>query len=225
MAQPVPIYLQLPPQMGGTRFGPFTRRIDIGSDAKLNQIVLDSRHGIFPTHAVAVQNEPAVLTVQPAGPQAQVFVIPNDQAHTWPVRAPVQVRPGDTLVFGTPAGPRLMVWVDPKHLKSRDQILAEARQMGGDAGILHALGTALDKVFGPPTQGGIAGEVQRRAQAELLRKGPFREVYQLWSRARSGVFTSPRVIVGMAVAVFGMLTTGTLTCSGLVYTLYRVAMH
>lgn len=225
MAQHVPIYLQLPPQLGGTRFGPFTKRIDIGSDRKLNQIVLDSRQGIFPTHAVAVQTDTAVLTVQPARPQAQVFVIPNGQMQTWPVHGPVLVHPGDVLVFGTPAGPRFQVWVDPKHLKGRDQILTEAKSKGGEAGAMHALGAAVDSIFGAPKQGGIRGELQRRAQAELLTKGPGRGIYQLWTRARSGVLTSPRTIVALAIALFGLVTTGGLSCSGVILAFYRVVMY
>ena len=224
MAQTVPIYLQLPPQLGGTRFGPFTNRIDVGSDRKTCQLVLDGRHGVFPHHAVAVQNERAVLTLQPVGPQAQVFVIPYGQAQTWPVRAPVQVKPGDTIVFGTPAGPRFLVWVDPKHLKSREQVLAEAKAAGGEAGALHALGTALDGVIGGPKHGGYSGEIKRRAQAELLRSGPFQQMYGLWTRARSGSLTQPRVIVGIVFALLGIIGTGSLTCSGVFYAIYRVVM-
>ncbi len=230
MAQHVPIYLQLPPQLGGTRFGPFTKRIDIGSDRKLNQLVLDPRQGIFPNHAVAVQTEPAVLTVQPAGPQAQVFVIPYGQQQTWPVRGPVKVNPGDTLVFGTPMGPRVVVWVDPKHLKSKEQILAEAKAAGGEAGALLALGSAVDSVFGGPKAKsgggpGIAGEIQRQAQAKLLTTGAGRGAYSVITRARTGVFTSPRTLVAMGIALAGMLSAGSLTCSGVFYAIYRVVMQ
>ena len=43
-------FLQLPPELGGLRFGPFDQWIQIGSDPKRNQIVLDPAHGVFPSH-------------------------------------------------------------------------------------------------------------------------------------------------------------------------------
>lgn len=225
MAQHVPIYLCLPLDLGGTRFGPFTKRVDIGSDRTLNQLVLDSRHGIFPQHAVGVQSETGVLTLQPTGPQAQLFVMPNGQAHVWPIKGPVQVRPGDTVIFGTPAGPRFVVWVDPMHLKSSSQVMAEARAKGGDQGAMLALGSAVDRMFGAPSSSGIAGEIQRRAQAELLTTGAGSTAYNVAQRARTGAFTNPRAIVGAAVALLGLIGTGSVTCSGVLWALYRALMQ
>lgn len=225
MAQHVPIYLCLPVELGGTRFGPFTKRVDIGSDGKLNQLVLDSRHGIFPQHAVGVQSETGVLTLQPTGPQAQLFVIPNGQAHVWPIKGPVQVRPGDTVIFGTPAGPRFIVWVDPMHYKSSGQILNEAKAKGGDQGAMLALGSAVDRVFGAPSSGGIAGEIQRRAQAELLTTGAGSTAYNAVRKARTGALTNPRNLVAAGVAVLGLLGTGSITCSGVLWAVYRAMMQ
>ena len=201
-------------------------RIDIGSDNKLNALVLDGRHGVFPTHAVMQATDPpGTLVIQPTGPQCQVFVIPNGQTHPWPVKAPVQVKTGDQVVFGTPAGPRFVVQVDLSALRSAQEVVDHAARRGGEAGLLHALGTAMDRVFGPPAVGGVAGEIHRRSQSSLLTRSPFREVYAVWSRARSGVLTHPRAVVGLIVAITGLLFTGGLTCSGLSAAFYNVVMR
>jgi hypothetical protein len=212
--------------MGGTRFGPFGAKIEIGSDPKRNALVLDSRHGVFPTHAVVQQADPpGTLVVQPAGPQCQVFVIPQGQSHPWPVKAPVQVKTGDQLVFGTPTGPRFVVQVDLSALHGADHVMQQAAARGGEAGALHAIGTAVDRVFGAPKVGGVAGEVHRRSQSSLLTTSPGREIYALYTRAKSGVLTSPRTVVGLIVAIVGLMFTGGLTCSGIIAAFYRVVIY
>jgi hypothetical protein len=224
MAQLLPIYLQLAPEMGGTRFGPFTARIDIGSDERRCQLVLPSNLGIFPVHAVAIQVEPGVLGVQPAGQGCQLFVTPNGQAQAWPVTSPVQMRPGDQLTLGTPAGPRFTMMADTGAADSAHKVMADARAHGSEAGMIYALSRLTDRLFGAPSAGGVAGEIQRRGQAEMLRTSPWREMYAIQTRLKSGVFTSPRALVSIAVALFGVISTGSLTCSGIFYAIYRATM-
>ena len=225
MSDALPIYLQLAPEQGGIRFGPFKQRFDIGSDTRRVQLVLDARHGIFPIHAIGAQMQPGLLTLQPAAPGCNLFVTPAGQSHAWPVTAPVQVKHGDQLTFGTPEGPRFMVYVDQAAAQGADQILKAAGQKGGEAGALHAISGFMDRIFGPPESSGIAGEVQRRSQAELLRRSPYREIYGIWTRLKTGVLTSPRTVVALVIAFFGLVSTGGLTCSGLVLAFYRAVMY
>lgn len=222
MTQFLPIYLQLPPEQGGVRFGPFTNHVNVGSDAKRCQLVLDGRHGIFPTHAMASQVSPGVLSVQAAGPQCQLFVVPYGQTHPWPVKAPVQVKNGDTLIFGTPQGPQFTVMVDDSALKSTQDLVKEGKSKGGEAGFMHAASAFTDKIFGAPESSGIKGEVHRRAQSELLRKSPFREIYGLWMRIKHGSLTSPRTVVAILFALFSLVLTGGMTCSGILAVIARV---
>lgn len=223
MSETLPIYLQLVPEQGGIRFGPFRQRFDIGSDARRTQLVLDARHGIFPVHAVGAQMQPGLLTVQPAAQGCTLFVTPAGQSHAWPVTAPVQVKHGDQLTFGTPEGPRFFVVVEQP--AETDDLLQQARSKGGEAGALHAIGGVMDRIFGPPDASGIKGEVQRRTQAEMLRRSPYREIYGIWTRLKTGVLTSPRTIVALVIAIFGLVSTGGLTCSGLVLAFYRAVMY
>ena len=114
--------------------------------------------------------------------------------------------------------------IDHSVTQSADKVVADARAMGAEAGAVHAVNRFLDGMFGPPRGSGIGAEVQRQAQARMLRKSPYREIYAVWTRMRSGAFTSPRALVSIAIALMGLVATGSLTCSGVFYAIYRAVM-
>lgn len=58
---------------------------------------------------------------------------------------------------------------------------------------------------------GMANELKRQLDAKLV-GGVGRDAYQLVHKAKSGVLFSPRVILGAAITVLGMLFVG---CTGL----------
>ena len=147
--------------------------------------------------------------------------MPAGQPQVWPVRGPVQASAGDLVIFGTPAGPRFVIVRDgAAKASSVGQIVQTARQTGGEKGFVQGA-SALAGVFKPPSATGIAGEIQRRAQAKALATpGPLRTAYELWTRYRWGSLTSPYFIVGMMASIVGMIGTGTVSCSGVMYAVW-----
>jgi len=211
-------------QMGGLRFGPFTAAVSIGSDPKHNQIVLDAGHGIYPVHATLHDLSDGTYTLAPVQPACQVFLVPAGQQQPWPVRGPVQAKPGDMVVFGTPQGPRFQIQRDQIEQKSASQIAAEARATGGEAGFVQGANALLDNAFGPSRRGGVAGELERTAKARMLTRTPFRELYQIYTRVRTGALTNPRYIVAALMVLASAFMGGTATCGGLVTALYHALM-
>lgn len=217
-------YLQLAPEMGGLRFGPFTGMVQIGSERTRNQLVLDPAHGIFPSHATLIETGPGVYTVGPVDHGCKVFVIPAGQQQMWPVQGYVQARAGDLLIFGTPAGPRFQLQT------------AAAPTPGLASGTATATGGnvlgALSALFGPPPSnrgtsygGRVANEMARRSRATLLTKSPWREIYAVVTRFRTGALTNPRVLVSALSAVVTVVLGGGVTCSGLALAVWNAVMR
>jgi len=217
-------FLQLPMQMGGLRFGPFTSAVNIGSDPKHNQIVLDSGHGVYPAHATLHDLSDGTYTLAPVQPACQVFLVQAGQQQPWPVRSPVQANPGDMVIFGTPQGPRFQIQREEVEKKTAAQIAAEARAQGGEAGFVHGANALIDNAFGPSRRGGVGGEMERVAKARMLTKSPFREIYGIYSRIRTGALTNPRYIVAALMVVGSAIMGGTASCGGLAAALYRALM-
>ncbi len=221
----VSTFLQLPPELGGLRFGPFDQWIQIGSDPKRNQIVLDPAHGVFPAHcAIGVQPD-GRYSVTPVTPECKVFIMPAGQQQVWPVTSPVQANHGDMVIFGTPNGPRFHILREGPQgqAPTAQQIVQTARQTGGERGFVQGVTGLASSLTRPANDkaGGIAREIQRRSQASMLASnGPARMLYVLMTRFRQGQLFSPYMIVGMGIAVIGTLGTGTFTCSGLFYTIW-----
>ena len=217
------LFLQLPPEMGGARFGPFPGRCVLGSDPKRAQIVLDPSLGVFPVHATVTRTGPTQFTVVPANRECKLFLTPNNQSHTWPIGTPVQANAGDLLIIGTPAGPRFQLQSDqpitsaPAAGPNAAQALQTARATGGEAGLIAGVSQFMDGML-RPAGSGIRGEINRQIVARsLARAGPLRSAYVVWTKVRSGAMFSPYVIVGIGIALVGMIGTGSMSCSGILY--------
>lgn len=221
-AATIATFLQLPPDLGGMRFGPFTGIIQIGSDARRNQLVLDPSHGIYPHHATIADMGNGTYTIAPAGRDCKVFLLQTGQVHVWPLNAPVQAKAGDMVIFGTPHGPRFQLQQEQQGPgKSMGQVATEARNRGGEAGLIHGINGFIGSFFAPAKRSGIGGEVQRRAQANMLANaGPMRSLYTIWTRMRTGALANPYYIVGAIIAVVGLAGTGSVSCSGIVYIIW-----
>ncbi len=218
-------FLQLPPELGGLRFGPFDEWIQIGSDPKRNQIVLDPAHGVYPAHCAIGHLPDGRYSVTPVSAECKVFIVPGGQQQLWPVTGPVQASHGDMVVFGTPTGPRFHILREGPvgQAPTAGEIVQTARQTGGERGFVQGI-TGLAGALTRPAStkgGGIAREIQRRSQASMLSSnGPARMIYVMSTRFRQGQLFSPYMIVGMGIAIIGTLGTGSLTCSGLLYTIW-----
>lgn len=214
-------FLQLPPELGGVRFGPFAGTVTIGSDAKRAQLVLDPSHGVYPVHATLAPGGGGTFALAPAGRDCKLFLLPLGQAHLWPVTGPVQAKAGDLVVVGTPMGPRFQILQDVPvgAAPSVDGVVQNAVRTGGEAGLVQGVSSFVDGMV-RPTASGVAGEIQRQATSRALAtNGIARDAYQAWTRFRTGVLRNPTVLVGLLLALVGLVGTGSVSCTGIAYVL------
>lgn len=210
------IFLQLPAEMGGLRFGPFDGIVQLGSDARRCQIVLDSNQGIYPMHATLAPAGGGQFHFAPADLNAKCFVIQHGSPQVWPVQGAVEVKIGDALVVGTPAGPRFHLVDATGH--------RPARAAGGGmmASFQSAIGMQPTRRTNQPSlQQGLADEVQRRAQASMMRNSTFRELSYLHRRLKTGQLFSPVNIIGALITIGSMLLAGGVSCSGAIWALWQ----
>jgi hypothetical protein len=207
--------------MGALRFGPFPGPVFFGSDAKRCQIVLDPSHGVFPVHASLAPIGPQKYSVSSLTPDGKVFLIPYGQVHVWPVNGAVEAKVGDLVVLGTPHGPRFQIQ-DGAPLgaaPTAQQIVANARATGGEAGLVQGMNQFIGDVFNPAAKG-LGTEARRRAEsAALAGSGPLKAVYDLWFRFKTGVLTNPYVLVALLFGVIGIIGTGSVSCTGIFWVL------
>ncbi len=202
---------------GGVRFGPFTQAIRIGADTSSSQIVLDRAGGVLPDHAVVTLYPNGVFGVEPR-PGAGVWLAPQGQAQLWPVTSAVQCNPGDHLVFGNPGGTRLQLQLDGS---GRNAAPAATAVAGGYAAQSYG-----QQSGGSDLGSRVGREVMRQGTARMLgRVGPLRDIYYVYQRFSRGSVNGPYVIVSVIFAVMAALATGTLSCTGLLSTIWWKLMH
>jgi hypothetical protein len=217
------LYLQLPPELGGIRFGPFPGTCIIGSDPKRAQLHLDPSLGVYPIHATVTHTAVGRFTVAPASKECKLFLMPVGQMHTWPINGPVQASVGDLLIIGTPTGPRFQLLSEQPiaAAPTAASIVQTARATGGEQGLIQGASELIDGVF-RPSGSGVVGEINRQLMARALaRSGPTRTLYNLWTRVRTGQLFTPSFIVAVGLALVGAIGTGSVSCSGLLYVLYH----
>lgn len=210
--------LQLPPEQGGILFGPFEGIVQFGTDPRRAQIQLDSRHGIYPLHATLALTAGGTHQFAPAELGAKCFVAQAGSAQLWPVAGAVQVKAGDSLILGTPGGPRFLILGDqPSSSSGVVGPVAASTAAAAGGGML----AMLDQLFYPRrrsrSQGlgqGLADEVMRRGQAQLFRQGSVRELSYMYRRFRTGMLFSPYAIVSGIIAVAGVAGTALVSCFG-----------
>jgi hypothetical protein len=196
-------YLQLPVDMGGTRFGPFQGVVYIGSDPSRCQIVLDAKLGVFAVHCVLTETGPGAYTASATQRGLKLFLIQKGEKKPWPIEQPVQAKPGDQIVLASETGPRFVI----EHVPGQSLATPGGPQAAGGADSSN-LGS------------GIANEMSRRMQAQLIAKNPvFRTLYQLKAKFKPGFWKSPYFIVSTLGAVGAALLGGVATCSGVLYKL------
>ena len=150
-------YLQLPPEFGGTRFGPYQGGIVyIGSDPNRCQIVLDAKLGVFAVHCVVSETGPNAYTVSLAQQGLKLFLVQKGERKAWPIESAVQAKSGDQLVLVSETGPRFVLEYTPDQPQTTPN---QGHRPNGSTD----LGS------------GIANEMARRAQAQLIAKTPISE--------------------------------------------------
>ena len=197
-------YLQLPPEFGGTRFGPYQGGIVyIGSDPNRCQIVLDAKLGVFAVHCVVSETGPNTYTVSLAQQGLKLFLVQKGERKAWPIESAVQAKSGDQLVLVSETGPRFVLEYTPDQPQTTPN---QGHRPNGSTD----LGS------------GIANEMARRAQAQLIAKNPyFRTLYQLKTRFKPGFWKSPYFIVSALGTIGAALLGGLATCSGVLFGLFN----
>ena len=197
-------WLQLPAQMGGTRFGPFSGGIiQIGTDGSQCQIVLAQQMGIAPVHVTVAVQGPGTYLVQPVQRGFGLFIARKGGGMS-PVSAAVAANAGDALIIGTPAGPRFEL------VYEQEAPAPSSRQRNGSRG------------GGGGFAGALGKELMRQQRARWLMRNPlYREYYRLSQRYRTGAPTNPRVMVGLILGGMGALMALGTACLGGVGVLLR----
>ena len=187
-------FLDLAPQFGGTRFGPFSQGATLGSDPERCHITLPAEMGILPVHAW-IAPAGAGLTLQVSEVGAAVYLM--DAGQPSPVQGSRMVGPGDVLILGHPSGVAFT-------LQGTAQAPAAPRPQEPAARAGRR---------GPPTAAAMGAEAKRQAGVAMMTTKTGAQAGHFLHRLQSGAYTNPRVIIAGILSIGGMLMMG---CSGLV---------
>jgi len=193
-------YLDLPPNMGGTQFGPFQGAIQIGSDPQKCQIVLNQQMGIAPVHVTVADQGDGQYMVAPTQRGFGLFIARGGSNNVQPIGGATQAAPGDAIILGNPGGPRFTI--------------RRVDQPGGARG---APSGAAGARGGGAMGDRVAREMWRQTTARLMMRNRwFRDIYQMWYRYRTGALTNPRVLVGLITSLVVMFMAGVASCGGII---------
>jgi hypothetical protein len=190
-------YLDLPPNMGGTQFGPFQGTIQIGSDPQQCQIVLNQQMGIAPVHVTIADQGDGNYMVAPAQRGFGLFLARGGGAGVQPIGGATQATTGDAIILGNPGGPRFTL----RYVQ------------GAGAGVPHGAAGARG---GGSMGDRVAREIWRQESARLMMRNRwFRDLSQMWYRYRTGAMTNPRILVGLISSIVVMFMAGVASCGGI----------
>lgn len=106
-------FLQLAPEFGGTRFGPFTGvEIRLGSDPARNDITLPEALGVAPEHVKILAQPDGSFILAPVDRTASVWIRRAGTARPRQVTTPVAVQNGDAFSLVTAEGVRFVLQVE-----------------------------------------------------------------------------------------------------------------
>lgn len=195
------VFLQLAPEFGSTKFGPFPgAEIRLGSDPGRNDIVLSEALGIAPEHARLVKQQDDTFLIAPVERTSQVWVWRADGRPAKQITAPMALQAGDGFSLVSAEGPRFIIVLEyPK-----PAVTAKDGPKGG-------LGKAAKKL----SAGTLMEEIKRRGLATALTSSAGNFAASAWTFIRSGTFLQPRYIVlGMTIAA-GWIFAGTMSCGAI----------
>ena len=191
-------YLQLSPQHGGHRFGPFrTGAVYFGTDRSKCQIILDSSSGVGPCHAILTIAPNQTYTLSATSRSHPVFVVPPGSSQAYACLDPVTIQAGSTIYLGSIQGPQFSLIRHGAQPNTSPPGAAPPGRRPGQPGYGDAIGQ----------------EVHRQVESHLLTKVPaFRIFQEYWYKYKTGVLSQPRNIIALVVIALGFVGTGCMGC-------------
>lgn len=189
-------YLELAPEFGGTRFGPFKgMEIRLGSDPGSNDIVLPENLGVLPQHLKLISQGDGSFIVAPVERTAGVFTF-RSGGSAKQVTSPIAIQGGsdtysaDSFSVVTPEGPRfyvLQVMEKPQAKEQSSQFDQARKRLSGKS---------------------LWAELKRQGLVMFLTtKGG--QQFQRWGTfIKTGAILRPRYLIGGAAVVAGWLFAG-----------------
>jgi hypothetical protein len=201
-------FLQLAPEFGGTKFGPFDQvEIRLGSDPGNSDITLPEALGVAPQHLKLLKQQDDSYILAPVERTAAVYHFRAGSPRPKQVLAPTAIASGDGFALVTPEGPRFAVLVE----KNAAQIAKSVAESQGPKFPLN---------FNPNNRWtrGLWNEVKRRGFAAVFTTRLGNLFMRMSMMVRSGAIFSPVYVVSGILLMSGWLFTGGSSCS-----LYRMS--
>ncbi len=199
-------FLQLSPEFGGTRFGPFEMvEIRLGSDPEQNDITLPATLGVAEQHVKVLRQQDESFIIAPVDRQALIWLYRKGKGRPKPVTSPVAVMNGDGFALVTPEGPRFNIQIE-----KNQQAIAEAAE--GSVGPGWPKGMKRPKGLSGRS---LTSEIKRRGFAAVFTTRLGNMWMRAWQMIKTGQIFSPVYIVGGLIMCSGWLFAGGAACSAL----------
>lgn len=189
-------YLELAPEFGGTRFGPFKgMEIRLGSDPSSNDIVLPENLGVLPQHVKLISQGDGSFIVAPVERTAGVFTY-RAGGSAKQVTSPIAIQgasdaySADSFSVVTPEGPRfyvLQIMQQPEAKSKNSQFDQAKKRLSGKS------------LFSELKRQGLVMFLTTQGGQQFQRWGTF---------IKTGAILRPRFLIGGAVVVAGWLFAG-----------------
>ena len=204
----VALYLNLAPEFGGGRFGPFEGlEVRLGADRERCHVVLPESFGVARDHCKIMRQGDGGLILTASERTAAVFVWKGDARRPTQIQTPTAVRSGDSFALVSPEGAKFTVELaslPPDIIAKRN---AEKRGRRGLTG---------EK---------LAREGFRMALARLWAVGPVGIAMRGWYMVKSGTLWQPRIIITAVIAGFGYIAALAGSCSALKFKADAIAVE
>jgi hypothetical protein len=189
-------YLELAPEFGGTRFGPFkAMEIRLGSDPGSNDIVLPENLGVLPNHVKLLAQGDGSFIVAPVERTAGVFSY-RSGGSAKQVTSPIAIQGGsdaysaDSFALVTPEGPRFYV------------LLVQARAEGKKKE------TDFDRAKKRLSGGSLLNEIKRQGLVMFLTTRGGAEIQRWGTFIKTGAILRPRFLISGVAILAGWLFAG-----------------
>lgn len=189
-------YLELAPEFGGTRFGPFTgMEVRLGSDPAKNDIVLPENLGVLPEHVKLINQGDGSFIVAPVDRTAGVFVYragSGAKQVTSPVavQSSVDTYSADSFALVTSEGPRFYVL----------SIMAKTEAKSKES----AFGAARKRLSGRS----LWSELKRQGLVLFLTNKSGQQLSIWFAFVKNGTILRPRYLIAGAAMLAGWIFAG-----------------